>query len=269
MPVCSAAILLAALSCSGPSRTLSAGRAVEVSAVPDPITAIPGNPVMVAWRFVLAAGWHLYWPGRNDSGYPPGVKLDLPEGWLAGELGWPVPERLIQPGEILDHVYHHELVILQELTPPATAHGGQRIAIPARITWLACREMCVPGDTTFTLELDLATERPADPEPTLITAARSRLPARSPLQEPGWRWDGTTLRVEMPGAARLTFFPDRDCGFLVDAIADGDARGEVLALRFRPREGVIGPVRGLLRREDDTGRAVAFEVTWPGPNAEQ
>ena len=60
-----------------------------------PAAAAPGESVTLIWRFELADDWHLYWTGRNDSGYPPLIELDLPEGWVAGGLQWPAPERYV------------------------------------------------------------------------------------------------------------------------------------------------------------------------------
>ena len=75
--------------------------------------------VHVSWYFDLAEDWHLYWPGLNDSGFPPSVQLHLPDGWSARPLRWPVPARYVMPGDLLDHVYDQPLVVLEQvLVPP-------------------------------------------------------------------------------------------------------------------------------------------------------
>src|SRR5262245_15955955 len=78
----------------------------KVSLVSEKRTVTRGSNFLLAVRFDLEPGWHIYWKGQNDTGYPPSVTLDLPEGFRTGEILWPVPKRLVSPGNILDHVYN-------------------------------------------------------------------------------------------------------------------------------------------------------------------
>jgi len=206
-----------------------------VTALQQPGSAA-GNLVLV-WRFDIAEGWHLYWPGRNDSGFPPTVELALPAGWTAGELQWPAPERHLSEGEILDHVYYGELVVLQEITVPEAFDLSDGFEITGEVSWLACKGMCVPGDAVVAIT-EIATAR-AD-----FDQAQERLPRAWDQDILQVRWDAATLYVTGPEGAQLTFIPDNDCGRLVDLIADGE--GETLAVRFRPEAGVAGPARGLI-----------------------
>lgn len=252
---------------------------VRVSVRPAATAAVPGRPLTLVWRFVLGRGWHLYGPARNDSGYPPAVQLLLPEGWVAGDLQWPAPERLVLPGDILDHVYHDELVLLQDVTAPAGSQGegadgadgaeGGEVQIPARIRWLACRDMCVPGDTTLTLTVPVAAEALPTDAAQDVLAARSRLPATPPGGALDWTWRAETLELVVPGATRLTFIADQDCGRLLDAIADADVRADRMSLRFRPEPGGPGPARGWLRKEDSAGRVAVYRVAIPGPEGDR
>lgn len=211
------------------------------------LPAATDGTVRVRWYFDLAAEWHLYWPGLNDSGFPPSLKLDLPEGWSARPLRWPVPERHEMPGGLLDHVYDQPLVVLeQDLVPPdpVTAAGT---VLEARWRWLACRQECVPGDTTLTVivpyRLEAAAKAPAGAEPVY--------PAPLPDGVYTAAWTGADLEIHAPDARRLRFFPFDDCGRLVDLPADGEAQGDLLRLRFVPTGDEIGPVRGLLQVEID------------------
>lgn len=203
--------------------------------------------VKVAWYFDLADGWHLYWPGRNDSGFPPSLKLDLPAGWSARPLRWPVPTRHVLPGDLLDHVYDLPLLVLeQELVPPdPVAAAGQEIS--ARWRWLACRDECVPGDTTLTVTVPYRLEAAASAPP----GAAPIYPAPLPADSYTTAWEGETLVVRAAGARRLRFFPFDDCGRLADLLADGEAQGDLLRLRCVPAEDAVGPVRGLLQVETD------------------
>jgi thiol:disulfide interchange protein DsbD len=254
------------------SGSATTGPLVTVSAGVEPATTAPGGTLTVLWRFRPAPDWHLYWSGRNDSGFAPRVKLGLPPGWSAGPLQWPVPTRHVSAGDILDHVYNGELVLLQEFTAPTDAAPGSRVDLLADWQWLACRDSCVPGRDSLTVSVDVvsvdvvpAASVPA-PSPALA-AARARLPRPVPPDVVRTAWDGATLRIhrEGPGAGtpagRMTFMPAADCGDLADLLHDGV--GESLALRLVPGNGQAGPVHGLLILEDAAGTARAFTIDVP------
>jgi len=234
----------------------------------EPSTIAPGGTVTVLWRLLPAADWHLYWSGRNDSGFAPRVKLDLPPGWSAGPLQWPTPARYVSAGDILDHVYHGELVLLQEITVPRDEAPGRRVELRAAWQWLACRDSCVPGRDSLRVSVDLAAAAPiaSDPSPALL-AARARLPRPLPPDVVTTAWEGVVLHIRREGpdagtaAGRMTFMPADDCGDLADLLHDGV--GQSLALRLAPRDGQVGPVRGLLVLEGATGPARAFVLDVP------
>lgn len=245
---------------------------VTIAASVEPAVAAPGGRVTVFWRLRPAEGWHLYWPGRNDSGFAPRQTLELPAGWQAGPLQWPAPERHLSAGDILDHVYEGELVLLQELTAPAGggAGGGQRLR--AAWEWLACRDSCVPGRDSLAVDLAVAPGAAAAAVSPALAAAQARLPRPLPAGIVNVAWDGPVLHVDpLPEAAAtgLVFMPDADCGELADLLREGE--GPRLALRLLPADGRLGPVKGLLLVRDASGGARAFSlyvpaVPWSGTN---
>ena len=252
----------------GSGAAAEAAPPVTLTASVEPAVIAPGGTVTVLWRLLPAADWHLYWSGRNDSGFAPNLKLDLPPGWSAGPLQWPTPVRYVSAGDILDHVYHGELVLLQEITAPRDAPPGRHVDLRAAWQWLACRDSCVPGRDSLRVSVDLAAAAPAalEPSPALL-AARARLPRPLPPDVVTTAWEGAVLHIRREGpetgtaAGRMTFMPADDCGDLVDLLHDGV--GQSLALRLTPRDGQVGPVRGLLVLEGATGPARAFVLDVP------
>jgi thiol:disulfide interchange protein DsbD len=233
---------------------------VVVSVEVVPAAVVPGEEVTLIWRLALAEDWHLYWAGRNDSGYPPRVDLTLPAGWVAGGLQWPVPERYVAAGDILDHVYFEELVLVQKLGAPASADIGGEVMIQADIQWLACKDMCVPGKATLSLPVPVKTVA-EKAEPNAASEAAARLPGLLPgnILETGW--EGTVFHIHRSGVRALTFMPTDDCGPLVDLLNDG--QGDRLALRFKPKGDTVGPVRGLITIENNSGQASAYRIEFP------
>ena len=246
--------------CSGKSDHPDDANPVLVSVEMVPAAAVPGESVTLVWRFALADDWHLYWSGRNDSGFPPRIDLELPAGWLAGGLQWPTPERYLSEGDILDHVYFGELVLIQKLGAPTEAVPGETMAIKADVQWLACREMCVPGNKVLSLEVPVAT-RVENMEPNIASEAAGRLPGPLPAQTLETKWEGSTFHVSSPRAHRLTFMPTEDCGRLVDLVKDGQA--DRLALRFKPKGETAGPVRGLITIESAGSEPRTYRMDFP------
>lgn len=202
----------------------------------------------VAWVFDLAERWHLYADLLNDSGYPPSVTWELPDRWRAGPLRWPVPERYVLPGGILDHVYHGRLVLEQELFPVG-GRPAEPTELAATVSWLACREECVPGKARITVSApggDAPLPRPATIPAVTWPAA---LPAGLATAAP----DTGALVITVPGARALRFFPSAGSGPFRDLVADGEARGDRLNLRLKPSPGSRFELRGLLQVEGQDG----------------
>lgn len=256
LPLVILAAFLAGCSGGGPDDT----DPVRVTVSLAPGAAEPGGAVTLLWRFELAEGWHLYWTGLNDSGYPPKVELDLPEGWIAGGLQWPVPERYEMEGGILDHVYHHDFVLMQRVGVPAGAVPGRAVDVTAKVGWLACKEACVPGTDPVAFTVPVA-ENPGPGDAEGLAEALSRLPEPAPDDLFETAWNGTVFGISAPGARRLTFMPTEDCGDLRDLLRDG--RGRSLTIEFRPKKGTVGPVRGLVTVEPESGSARTYRIDYP------
>ncbi len=249
-----------------PGTPVPAARPARVSVAAEPAAVAAGGSATLLWRFEPAAGWHLYWDGRNDSGFAPRLALRLPPGWSAGPLRWPAPERHLSAGDILDHVYTGPFTLLQDVTAPAGAVAGDRVTLGARWDWLACRDACVPGRDSLTVALTVAatgTAGAARPSAALA-AARDRLPSPLPdgFLRHEWRGAACVLRRvrDVPGGT-LTFLPAGDCGELADLLHDG--AGAELALRCLPRDGRCGPVRGVLVAAAPGEPARAFQLDVP------
>ncbi|MCH8241155.1 MAG: thiol:disulfide interchange protein, partial [Planctomycetes bacterium] len=56
-----------------------------VSLVSSVEALVPGQPFEVGIRFKLSPGWHIYWQNSGDSGLPPRVEWNLPNGFRAGD----------------------------------------------------------------------------------------------------------------------------------------------------------------------------------------
>jgi DsbC/DsbD-like thiol-disulfide interchange protein len=237
----------------------SAAPGAPAATVSAQVAAVSPDSLTVLWRLDLAPGWHVYGPFRNDSGYAPSFALELPEGWSAGSPRWPVPERHVAAGEILDHVYHGVLQVPQVLHRPA---GATAPRLEARVAWLECNEICIPRDTTLTV--DLAAEVAPATARQLATVLAA-LPG--PLPADAVRVTRTPEFVEIvaPGATAITAIPGESGPFLADLIADGTVAGERLRLGLRPgsRPRDDGSLNLLLVIEHGPAQRTAGSITVP------
>jgi len=185
---------------------------VEASLLSEVSAIQPGQPFMVALRLSHDEHWHTYWINDGDSGLPTTISWQLPEGFTAGPIQWPHPQRLPMP-PLMSFGYEGEALLLVEITPPAELPAGE-VTLNARVSWLMCKEICIPGKANLSLTLPVGTAASSDPAITAtFAAARRSLPAT----ETDWTF---SLRVEpadlviaarppAPGAAltRLEIFP--------------------------------------------------------------
>src|SRR4051794_15776316 len=77
----------------------------------DVKTVRPGERFTVGVLLKIKPGWHVYWLNPGDSGLPTRVKFNLPEGFTAGPLKYPLPVRFDQAGGILGYGYHDEVML--------------------------------------------------------------------------------------------------------------------------------------------------------------
>ncbi|HEV8052359.1 MAG TPA: thioredoxin family protein, partial [Parachlamydiaceae bacterium] len=103
--------------------------------------------------------WQAYWKNPGDSGMPPVVAWNLPEGFEAGPLIWPTPTRWDLDSAI-GFGYEKDLTLLVQINPPATFTESQA-AISADIRWVVCSDTtCLPGEGQVTLSLPVNVDTP-------------------------------------------------------------------------------------------------------------
>ncbi len=253
-----------AAGCSGHgavSPTAPLSRHASPTLICDHESASPGEGVLVGVLFQIEPGWHLYWNGRNDSGFAPRLRLQMPAGYTAGAWQWPGPRRVEQPGGLVDHVYEGSVLLWTRVKVPNSASPGGSVTIRVAGEWLACREECVAEDAQADARLGIGQSTPSVRWAPVFKTWQSHLPQPWP-SDPGWsvgREPGA-LQFRVPGATSLEFYPAQDCAELADLRHDGVGRGD----RLRVRLVGSGAVHGVLRiTRGDGGEAEYREVSLP------
>lgn len=121
----------------------------------DVAAAAPGTLFMAAVEISMGPDWHTYWENGGDAGLPTTIEWTLPEGWAAGPILWPAPHRYEEEGDIVTFGYQTRVLLLTEITPSASAATGTSTRLAARVDWLQCKELCIPGGANVTLDLPL------------------------------------------------------------------------------------------------------------------
>ena len=161
------------------SRQASAPYA-KVDLIAADAAVTPGSDLWIGLRFQLDQGWHVYWRNPGDSGNPPVVRWQLPDGVRAGEIVWPAPER-IPTGTLVNYGYANGVVLPVPLTISTSAAAGP-LTVGLQVKWLVCQELCVAGQAQLELKLPLGVEEKAEVAgwKRLIDQARAREPKPAP-----------------------------------------------------------------------------------------
>jgi thiol:disulfide interchange protein DsbD len=136
----------------------------------------PGQPFWIALKLIHEEHWHTYWINDGDSGLPTKIRWTLPEGFTAGPIIWPTPQRLPMP-PLMSYGFEGTAWLLVEITPPAEL-ATATVDLAANVSWLMCKEICLPGKAAFTLTLPVNATPVIDPgRADDFREARRRLPA--------------------------------------------------------------------------------------------
>ena len=182
---------------------------IAAAFVADSTAVVPGKPFTAGMHLRIEPGWHTYWQNPGDSGLPVSVKWNLPPGWKAGPLQWPLPEKHVE--EIgTTYGYEGEVLLLAELTPPGDLPQGASVTLEASVSWLVCSKTCVPGHAIVNLTLPVsAAAEPANG--VLFSETRARLPQADPLPvQLVWKPGDTETLIKVSGLSaetRLDYFP--------------------------------------------------------------
>jgi thiol:disulfide interchange protein/DsbC/DsbD-like thiol-disulfide interchange protein len=199
---------------------------VTASLVSDTSAIVPGKPFEVGVLLEMAPGWHTYWEYAGDAGLPTSIAWTLPDGFVAGPIQWPLPHRVIEPGDIEVYAYKDKVLLLSAIVPPANI-TEKTVTLRANVDWLVCEQICIPGSANS--ELSLPVDRQAAPaNMELFSAFRRLLPsATAPPYQLAWTREGNSLVLNVTGlekAKAVDLFPLAGPGEQVEHPRNGPVR---------------------------------------------
>ena len=128
----------------------------------------PGETVMAAIEMRMAPRWHTYWRNAGESGTPTKIEWTLPTGVTAGETLWPVPEKYVSSG-LTTYIYSGTVLLLVPLNLSSDLALGKAV-ITAKVSWLECEELCVPGSARLTGSVEVGPKSKLSADAELIQA---------------------------------------------------------------------------------------------------
>ena len=166
----------------GPGPVKAEHLTVELTSLsPQPVSQIAiGGALQAGLVFTIEDHWHVYWINAGDSGEPPHITWTLPPGITAGPMQFPPPQRL-PLGPLMDFGYEDQAAFPVLLTASPSLKPG-KVHLDARVTWLVCSSVCLPGKAHLGMDIDVV--RGPLPSPPLVGAlgeALTNLPKPLPL----------------------------------------------------------------------------------------
>ena len=138
------------------------------------VSFLPGwtessGTIIAAVRIELEPGWKTYWRVPGAAGIPPNFNWVGSKNLGAAEVLFPAPEVEIVAG-LQSIGYHGDAVFPVRITPD---HAGRPVDIALDFTFGVCREICIPAQAFFAVQL-----LPASPAANvrLIQSALDRAP---------------------------------------------------------------------------------------------
>ncbi len=238
--------------------------------------AQPGATVLAGVHLKMESGWHTYWKNPGEAGMATKIEWHLPAGVTAGDIQWPLPEKL-PPAEVTTYGYQGEVVLLVPLKLAADVKPGA-LALSAKVSWLECKEQCIPagGDVQATLNVGAETKPSADAE--LLKQWQSKTPRADKMFSFKVRWDkkvdadtrtliieGTqTVQEKALAFDKVEFFPDASDNYEIQGATEKLPASSGFALRKTVKQFSEWPskISGVIVLEGN-GQRYGFELSEP------
>jgi thiol:disulfide interchange protein len=244
---------------------------VQVELVAETASVAPAATLWVDVHFAIKPGWHIYWRNPGDSGLPTAIEWNLPPGFSAGGILWPVPERFVQGG-IGNYGYAGSADLLVPITAAKDLVPGTAAELAGEVSWLVCADICIPGSAKLSQSLPVAAG-PVAADPAVAARfanIRRELPVQAPF-EARFIADAHAYVLRVPESAlaglrepTAMFFPNDDT--LIDHAAETRATRradglEITMPKAAAAAAVPATLDGVLVLRGRDGAERAFEIS--------
>lgn len=198
-------------------------KGVDVSLVSENRSIAAGRKFTVGLKIHHHEKFHTYWKNPGVAGVPTEIRWQLPDGFTAGEIQWPYPEKSMMAVYPV-HGYERDVMLLVDITPPAEIPAA-KVDLKAKATWMACADGCYPGKVALDLELPVSAEPVPDP-----AVAGTFSDARKEIPQPLENWttelvsaiDASEIRIRLKPASPDVTLPSDVYFFSYDGQVSSD-----------------------------------------------
>lgn len=261
------------ISNGGPGPVKGQHLTVEMMSAGPEIAA--GGTQTIGLVFTLEDKWHIYWKNAGFAGFPPSINWTLPKGVSAGDLQFPAPARLPIQGAV-DYGYEDNVTYPVVITadPKAKPDRNGNVHLAAKVKWLVCRELCVPGSADLALDLKLVpagtvvSSEGAQVGPLAVSLAHIPKPMPTNFSAHA-TWNGDAMALTFITGTQETdaeFYPF-DENTIVDSEdqqIDSLANGIRVHLTRPPKTEVPKTLHGVIELSGDEAYEITADVK-PGP----
>lgn len=129
------------------------------------------DTIRLGLEFTIDPGWKTYWRSPGDAGLPPRLQWTGGDNLGDAEFLWPAPKRFSLFGlDTFGYAKHVIFPIDARLERP-----GEALAVQARVEYLVCEEICIPGEADLALSLPAEAAKPSE-FANAIDQFRARVP---------------------------------------------------------------------------------------------
>ena len=149
---------------------------VTVQAMAEREAVVPGGELNLLISVKPDKEWHVYWQNPAGTGMPTSIEWSLPAGFKAGRTQYPVPvAHFDKELEETSYILEGESLFLTTVTVPADIPPGKDVSLTAKVSWLACKKECIPGEAEVKL-----TRQAASPNGRRVNGRDSRFHSGCP-----------------------------------------------------------------------------------------
>lgn len=194
-----------------------------------------GGETTIGLHINLEEGWHVYWRNPGDSGIPVRIRWVNEPSFETSELKWPYPSTF-REGHLVTYGYKDETLIMIPVSIPTGIRAGTLTA-EARIEYLVCKEICLPGFENHTVRLTIPRNNRTvrSSYAPKFESFRKKVPVPSPNAESSFTVTGN--RVEMIISGDLSFW-NTDENVVFFATEENQIESSAPQLIERTEEGI-------------------------------
>lgn len=228
---------------------------------------MPGDEFYVALVATMDPEWHIYWKNPGDSGEPVDIYWGETPKVNVGEIVWPLPAA-IPTGPIVNYGFDGRVVFPMPVIAPENFNDGDIVSLDADITYLVCKDICIPEMAKLSVAVTIGEEILDDRWAYNIETALAEAPPQSEIGA-GVALKGSEISFEFEldptDIEKAYFFPETP-GMINHSAPQNLSLGETglrLAVEagFSLKDSLQDPIKGILRTEKASGEVTGVWVT--------